>query len=107
MLWVFFSLLGVLLFLFIRDQFISGKGTRNEKPLPLKGILVSGVLYYLLSRGFLTEEEGAMLESLSLEELEDYLTANHIITKQEWVELVVAEYESSTIAVFEKDLPFN
>ncbi|WP_078381010.1 hypothetical protein [Sutcliffiella halmapala] len=107
MLWVFLSLLGLLLFLFVKDQFTYGMSRSTDKPLPLKGILVSGALFYLLSRGFISEEEEQMLESMNLEELEGYIMGNEILTKQEWMDLILEEYDMVTFGDFEKDMPLN
>ncbi|WP_223700344.1 hypothetical protein [Sutcliffiella deserti] len=105
MLWIFISVLVVLLIVFFHDHFLQRKSSK-DKPLPLNGLLVSGALFYLLSNGFITEEEGNVLEQKSLDEIENYILDKKILTKQEWVDLCLTKTNSVALEEVGKDIPY-
>lgn len=105
MLLVFLSLLGVLLVVYGKDHFTISKSSQENHHIPLKGILATGIVFYLLSRGLIKEDQKELLESKTLDELEGYILSNNILTEQEWANVCFTEFGSCTLSDFDMDMP--
>lgn len=105
MLLVFLSLLGILLIVYGKDHFTISKSSQVNHDIPLKGILATGIVFYLLSRGLINEDQKELLESKTLEELEGYILSNNILSQQEWANVCVTEFDSCTLSDFDMDMP--
>ncbi|MCA1322296.1 hypothetical protein LC085_20675 [Bacillus tianshenii] len=105
MLMVFLSLLGILLVLYAKDHFSVSKSHQEHHHIPLGGILATGVVFYLLSRGLINEEQQVLLESMTLEELEGYILSNDILTPHQWADVCITEFDSCTLFDFDMDMP--
>jgi hypothetical protein len=105
MLLVFLSLLGILLVVYGKDHCTIAKPSQENHRLPIKGILATGIVFYLLSRGLIDNDQMELLESMNLEELEGYILGNNILTKQEWADVCVTEFDSCTLSDFDMDMP--
>lgn len=104
MLWFTLILITCLIFLYIHDHFFRNNASPSKKGLPIKGMLVTGILYYLVQEGLLTEEEEKQLEESSLEEIEGYVSEKGIMNQDEWGELCISQCETIE-NVFDLDMP--
>lgn len=105
MLLVFLCLLGGLLVVYGKDHLTVSKSSQENNHIPLKGILATGIVFYLLSRGLINDDQKELLESKTLEELEGYILSNNILTEQEWANVCVTEFNSCTLSDFDMDMP--
>ncbi len=89
MLWFTLILIASLIVLYVHDHLFSKKASEKNMGLPIKGILVTGILYYLVSKGLLSKEEEKQLEDSSLEEIEGYVSAKGVMNDVDWSELCI------------------
>ncbi|NMH72720.1 hypothetical protein HF078_06515 [Bacillus sp. RO2] len=104
MLWFTLFLITCLIVLYIHDHFYGKNATSPNKGLPIKGMLVTGILYYLVQEGLLTKEEEKLLEDRSLEEIEGYVSQKGILNQHEWGKLCLSHCETHDNAL-DIDMP--
>jgi hypothetical protein len=105
MLLVFFVLILGLISLYVNDYLKVPKNAAENKNIPIKGILVTGALYYLVSKGLISKEEEKMLEEKSLEELEGYINHKNLMSESEWAEICIKECELISTGDLDMDIP--
>ncbi|KPB03333.1 hypothetical protein [Bacillus sp. CHD6a] len=104
MLWFTLFLITSLIDLYIHDHFYGKNTSLSNKGLPIKGMLVTGILYYLVQEGLLSKEEEKLLEDKSLEEIEGYVSQKGILNQHEWGKLCLTHCETHE-NVFDIDMP--
>ena len=104
MLWFTLILISSLIILYIHDHFYGKNVSPSNKGLPIKGMLVTGILYYLVQEGLLTKKEEKELEGSSLEEIEGYVSEKGILNQNEWGELCLYHCETQE-NVLDLDMP--
>ncbi|NLP50841.1 hypothetical protein [Bacillus sp. RO1] len=104
MLWFTLFLIISLIVLYIHDHFYGKNASSSNKSLPIKGMLVTGILYYLVQEGLLTKEEEKLLADRSLEEIEGYVSEKGILNQHEWGNLCLSHCETNDNA-FDIDMP--
>ncbi|KMJ58516.1 hypothetical protein AB685_11590 [Bacillus sp. LL01] len=104
MLWFTLILIVSLIVLYVHDHFYESKVSQKNHRVPIKGMIVTGILYYLVSKGLLTKEEEKQLEDSSLDEIEGYVSQKGILNEGEWSELCMNQCEANQDSGFDTDI---
>lgn len=105
MMWFTLVLIASMIILYVHDHFFGKKPAEKVNGLPIKGMLVTGILYYLVSEGLLSKDEEKQLENSSLEELEGYVSEKGLMSEGEWSEVCMIQCEAPLDGLVDFDLP--
>ncbi|MCG1020526.1 hypothetical protein [Sutcliffiella horikoshii] len=103
MMWFTLILIASMIIMYVYDHFYGKKSTDKNHGLPIKGMLVTGILYYLVSKGLLSKEEEKLLEDKSIEEIESYVFKMGVMTELEWSEICLNLCEAQQDGGFDFD----
>ncbi|CAG9619831.1 hypothetical protein [Sutcliffiella rhizosphaerae] len=105
MMGVTFILITSLILLYFYDHLFGTVKSKRTMNVPIKGVLVTGILYYLVSKELMNQEDALEFENATLEEVELFVTTKNILTTEEWGNLCLEQCKLHLANDIDVDIP--